>query len=262
MLTIVTPYFEDEEQLTRYLSQDCFDLVDEVIIIDDGSEVENAKDIVREYLKKQIVPPHCKFRVLRVAENLGFNAHGCRNLGVQQASNDWVLLIDVDMKFDKNFLLKVKEQIKNLPENTFLGFSFDTSSCPDLSNAYPASVFKTEPIEYNTYAIKKNDFLSTRGYDEEFVNIHGGSRVFIERLMTKYERVICPDCSTSPTRVSREIRVIDGQEKTTYDQWFIYHPHTWDNVETLLEMARERNKHPETWKDKTFINFDWYEEKI
>jgi len=259
MLSIVTPYFEDEEQLKRYIAQDCFDLVDEVIIVDDGSEVEYAKTILSDNLDPSIKN---KFRILRVSENLGFNAHGCRNLGVQQARSDWVLLIDVDMKFDKNFLLEAKKQIENLPENTFLGFSFDTSSSPDLSGAYPASAYKVEPIEYNTYAIRKKDFLSTRGYDEEFVNIHGGSRVFVERLMTKYERIMCPNCSTAPARMSREIRIIDGLEKVEYDQWFIYHPRTWDNVEQLLQMARERNEHPETWKEKSFINFDWYEETL
>ena len=252
MLTVVTPYFEDEEQLTRYLSQDCFDLVDEVIIIDDGSEVENAKDIVRAHLKKQIVPPHCKFRVLRVAENLGFNGHGCRNLGVQQASNEWVFLVDVDIAVDKKNIELIREAIPNLQENQFLGMWFSS----------PLANGKEEPVEYNSYVIRKEHFLATRGYDEEFVNIHGGSRVFVERLMTKYERVMLDGSGIGPTRYGREIRVVEGQEKTEYDDHFIYHPHTWDGVEELLEMARERNKHPETWKDKTFINFDWYEEKL
>ena len=252
MITSVTPYFEDEKQLKRFLSSPWLDCIDEVIIIDDGSRKELAKDIIREHLRKQVIPVKQKFRLLRVSENLGFNAHGCRNLGAQQATNDWLLMVDIDIDFrglDEN----IKTYLDCMQEKQFVGFKFGLMFEPAPSIHHD--------IEYNTFIIRKEEYLATRGYDEEFVNIHGGSRVFVDRLQTVYDRVFPSFAKAGPVRLGRDLQVFDG-ETTEYTEKVCYQPRKWEIVEDLLEMARQRNKQPETWKDKSFINFDWYEEKL
>lgn len=252
-VSFVTPYFEDEAQLSRLLAMDCMPLWDEIIIVDDGSEIELAKDVINEH-----APEGLNIRVLRVPVNYGFNGHGCRNLGVQQAKNEWVFLMDVDMRMTKESVEAVHENLPNLKENQFLGV-YNNRIAPDtLENNYRA-----EEVEYNTYAIRKEDFLSTRGYDEDFRNMHGGSRVFVERLQTFMERVHFDDVTAGPTRHGREVRELEGQEVTEYDDDFVYHPPTYHKFEKLLkEISYYRNEHPETWKDKTFVDFEWYEETL
>jgi glycosyltransferase involved in cell wall biosynthesis len=270
-VSVVSPYFEDIVHLERFLSMD-WDWVDEIIIVDDGSEVDHAVDFLRE-CKLPVIE---KVRLLRVKENLGFNGHGCRNLGVQQAKNDWVFLIDIDMEVCGNTGERILEELPKLTENQFLGTFARRTLAPNWDgwevykqNSPWGSVATDEDyqdviqdVEYNTYVIRKEQFISTRGYDEEFTNIHGGSRVFVERLQTFLERVMIFDIVTGPTRPGRELRVVEHIEKTEYDDHFIYHPPNWYQVEDLLDMAHARNKKPEEWETKTFVNFDWYEETI
>ena len=239
MISLVIPYFEDKDHLKRFLETQNLDCFSEVIIIDDGSELHQAAPIVREYDIEKI-------RVLRVPENLGFNAHGCRNLGVQQAKSEWCLLMDIDKYIPESTVQWLDCQIESLPERIFLGFLHTEKDY-------------REGCDYSTYMIRTKDFLSTRGYDEEFVNIHGGSRVFVQRLKTILNRITLDAVRVTTHRGGREL-VLSDQERTTYDDKFIYQPHTWDRVDELLDMAGKRNENPDSWKDKTFVNFEWYEE--
>jgi hypothetical protein len=174
-----------------------------------------------------------------VTEDLGFNGHGCRNLGVSQAETEWAFLSDVDQVISPTAMNQMLTKMRSAPMNTFVGAK---------GGGLPA---------YNTYAIRREDYMMSGGYDEEFVNIHGGSRCFVDRLHT-FLSVEYIDEEILPSRKGRDLRAVEGQEYTEYDDFFIYHPkHTWDRVDELLEMAARRTANPESWLEKTFVNFDW-----
>lgn len=230
--TMVTPYYEDAPQLIRHLSQGCLEQLDEIIIVDDCSPSEPAMDIVSDF-------KHLPISVYGVNEDLGFNGHGCRNLGVSQAETEWVFLSDVDQVISPTAMNQMLSKMREAPMNTFIGCN---------SFGQPA---------YNTYAIRREDYMMSGGYDEEFVNIHGGSRCFVERLHT-FLSVDVIDEEINPSRAGRDLRAVEGQEYTAYDDFFIYHPkHTWDRVDELLEMAHKRTANPDSWLEKSFVDFEW-----
>jgi len=259
-VSLVVPYFEDEEELSRFLLMDSTKLWDEVIIVDDGSTKELAKEVVEKWADDDI-----NIRILRVPINYGFNGHGCRNLGVQQATHDWVFLIDVDMEISEESVKAVYKHIPELTEDQFLGVWARTTPCPKAAPQYVDKNYMDyiDPVEYNTYGIRKETFLKTRGYDEDFRNMHGGSRVFIERLQTFLERKHFDDVIAGAMRPGREVVIVEDQELTEYEDMIIYHPKSYKEFDKLLkEISYYRNEHPETWKDKTFIDFEWYEETL
>ena len=230
--TMVTPYYEDAPQLIRHLSQGCLEQLDEIIIVDDCSPSEPAMDIVSDF-------KHLPISVYGVNEDLGFNGHGCRNLGVAKAETEWVFLADVDQVISSTAMQQMLTKMSSAPMNTFIGCN---------SFGQPA---------YNTYAIRREDYMMSGGYDEEFVNIHGGSRCFVERLHT-FLSVDSIDEEINPSRAGRDLRTVEGQEYTEYDDFFIYHPkHTWERVEGLLEMAARRTANPDSWLEKSFVDFEW-----
>ena len=230
--TMVTPYYEDKPQLIRHLSQGCLEQLDEIIIIDDCSPSEPAIDVVQDF-------KHLPISVYEVTKDLGFNAHGCRNLGVSQAETEWVFLADVDQVISPTAMNQVLAKMREAPMNTFVG-----------------AMHAGRP-QYNTYAIRREDYMMSGGYDEEFVNIHGGSRCFVDRLHT-FLSIEYIDEAISPSRNGRLLRTVEGQEYTEYDDFFIYHPkHTWDKVDELLEMAGKRTANPDSWLEKSFVDFEW-----
>lgn len=230
--TMVTPYYEDAPQLIRHLSQGCLEQLDEIIIVDDCSPSEPAIEIVQDF-------KHLPISVYEVTKDLGFNAHGCRNLGVSQAETEWVFLADVDQVISPTAMNQMLSKMRSAPMNTFVGAKH--IGLP----------------QYNTFAIRREDYMMSGGYDEEFVNIHGGSRCFVERLHS-FLSIEYIEEEIPPSRNGREVRSIEGQEITEYDDFFVYQPKdTWDRVEELLEMARKRTANPDSWLEKTFVNFEW-----
>jgi glycosyltransferase involved in cell wall biosynthesis len=258
-VSLVVPYFEDEEQLSRLLTMGSTKLWDEVIIVDDGSTKELAKEVVERWADDDI-----NIRILRVPINYGFNGHGCRNLGVQQATHDWVFLMDVDMEISEESVKAVYKHIPELTEDQFLGVWARPYPCDSVAWLYVGKNYMDhiDPVEYNTYGIRKETFLKTRGYDEDFRNMHGGSRVFVERLQTFLERKHFDDIIAGAMRPGREV-VIQDVEITEYHKDVIRHPPSYMKFDKLLkEISYYRNEHPETWKDKTFVDFEWYEETL
>ena len=230
--TMVTPYYEDEPQLIRHLSQGCLEQLDEIIIIDDCSPSEPAREIIQDF-------KHLPISLYEVTEDLGFNAHGCRNLGVSQAETEWVFLADVDQVISPTAMNQMLSKMRSAPMNTMVSA---------MSYGAPA---------YNTFACKREDYMMSGGYDEEFVNLHGGSRSFVARLQT-FLSVEYIDEEIKPSRYARKLRPIEGQKITEYDDFFIYHPkETWDRVEELLEMAEKRTANPDSWLEKSFVDFEW-----
>ena len=120
-LTIITTYYNEKiflEEFVRDFKQHKSIYPDlKLIIVDDGSQTNPAKDIVVQEPDIQL------FTVL---EDLGFNSHGARNLGVEVTKTEWNLLIDVDYDLSSiNFSTIFNTQFDNntiyfLDNNAFI----------------------------------------------------------------------------------------------------------------------------------------------
>ncbi len=139
------------------------DYVDELIIVDDGSA-----DIyhILNYAK-----PSEKIKLYRVKKDYGFNSHGCRNLIMKEASNEFVILLDSDRKIDDPDVALRSIKRRNLNKSTLYRF---VGHALKIGNRIHESV--------NDYLISKTHFFSAGGYDEEWIGYRNGDRQFFEQL--------------------------------------------------------------------------------
>lgn len=139
------------------------DYVDELIIVDDGSlnPIDN------------FVKPSDKLKLYRVGSDIGFNSHGCRNLIMSQASNNWVVMIDIDRCFkDPSYAFDSIRKRQLLTKARYLFIVH----VPQWGHGIHPSV--------NDYLIHKDHFFSAGGYDEEIVGQRWGDRQYFEQLLT------------------------------------------------------------------------------
>jgi glycosyltransferase involved in cell wall biosynthesis len=200
-ITLGTTYYNNPANLKQFLSLH-LPWVDELIVVDDGSN----KFPITEFCK-----PANNLRLFRVTKDLGFNSHGCRNLIMKQATNDWVILLDLDRIF-----LNPKESI-NIIKNTKL-----------INNilyrfVVHNSMYDTH-ISVNDFLIHKNHFFSAGGYDEELIGIRTGDREYFEQLLHFGKEKLLHGVAIQFTRestvlLSRERREIEMPRPTnnSYD---------------------------------------------
>ncbi len=82
------------------------DQVDELIFADDGS-----KEKLRDYIEDLL--PRCNFKVKHVyQEDIGFRLSRSRNNGAREAEGDFLIYLDQDIIFPKNFIKEIKEKVK------------------------------------------------------------------------------------------------------------------------------------------------------
>jgi glycosyltransferase involved in cell wall biosynthesis len=92
-LTIVMPVFNEKDTIEEILRRvDAVDLVDEIVIVDDGS-TDGTRDILHEAQKS-----HPKIHLILHEKNLGKGA--AVRTGIQAAASDLVLIQDADLEYD------------------------------------------------------------------------------------------------------------------------------------------------------------------
>ena len=207
-------------------------------LADDGSQRQPATAFFEKH------PPHPSMGLFRVKEDIGFNSHGCRNLLMDQAQTDWNLLSDIDRHYDDDTLISM--------------YRLD-----DVKRGeYYSMKFKSD-YTLNEYVIHKDDFWFSGGYDEEFVNIHWGDRMFFETSLDPVcKRVLREDWWCTPTRRARDVS--EGPVTTTQypDDHTLINPNTgiWSTHQgrqQLKDYVRNRNATIEGRLSKPVINFEW-----
>ena len=93
-----------EKSLTSIAAQSI--LPDELIIADDGSS-EDLVAVAKKYKKMINIP----IKYVTQADS-GFRLARCRNNGVREASGDFLIFLDQDLIFTKNFVKTFSENIK------------------------------------------------------------------------------------------------------------------------------------------------------
>lgn len=118
MFSVVIPIYNSEKTIIQVLDsvrlQTRADLVDEVILVNDGS-TDNSEKIVQKYIDE-----HKEFNIIYIYQkNKGPSA--ARNKGLIRASSEWIALLDSDDVWHKNKIEKQYRVIKENPEIVFLG---------------------------------------------------------------------------------------------------------------------------------------------
>ena len=243
LLTISVAYYNEPKHLKEWINRQsiwekmCMPI--HLQVIDDGSQITPASEIIKEGA--------ANISLYRVTEDLGFNSHGCRNLGMKVAPTSWVLLSDIDMIYPISTLNEILLDIENFKISQDLYYQFK------LIN-YKSTIL-------NNFLVHKDTFWKTGGYDEEFVGMHYGDRTFLANL-GQFAVESDNGYFAYRLRLGRLWRTVPGLIKTEYpNDEVILHPESILNNPSLLKKLNDRidvrNKSAEGRASKKVIQFEW-----
>ena len=228
-ITLGTTYYENPEYLEKFVEAH-LPHCDELIVVDDGSQKFKAFTVLHE---------DPKIKLYRVKKDYGFNSHGCRNLIMKEASNDWVVLIDVDRQFGEggNHLAKIRN--KQLDESTLYKFVVHV-------NRLGINVHQS----INDYIVNKKMFFSAGGYDEELRGVREGDRDFMFQMLHYGPQKTLSDINLM------HIRPPSGTLKEELDK--AKHngvPFGLPYTQQLKDLVESRKIKPDP--NKPILTFDW-----
>lgn len=184
-------------------------------------------------------------------KDIGFNSHMCRNVGVQHAKTDWIMLTDIDCYLSKELFGYIISEAK-LDDSMFYMPKVDLEVKEDLSTYEildPKGIVKLQ-THPNTWIMTRECFWSTGGYDIEYQSVRQGDAEFfisIGRPGVKewdYD-LIHPEYTLfvkSPIREDHYIRQ-DGQKSRMATE--------------LVDFVRVRNTDPYRKYRKRIKNMEW-----
>jgi hypothetical protein len=168
--TLVVPYydnpemFREQQRVWRAFKADVRGAL-HVVVVDDGSPRYPAKASV----DPATAPSLASFRLFRTKVDVRWNWIFCRNLGVQQAKTDWVLLTDIDHV---------------VPAPTWLRLMrgrLDPMCAYRLSRVLADGT--PHPPHPNTWIMTRHLFLNrVGGYDERYSGVYGSDGQFHKRV--------------------------------------------------------------------------------
>jgi glycosyltransferase involved in cell wall biosynthesis len=226
---IITTYYNNKDLLLKFIDgfnhhKQTYDFL-KLYIIDDGSQ---------EYPAESFLVQQKDVHLYKVTEDLGFNSHGCRNLGMTVSDKDWNLLIDSD--FD----------LVSLNLTMIVEWPMEETDIVDLS--------------INSLFIHKNAFWSCKGYDEEYVNQHCGDRTLLDYFKENFNYEQWPINTTNAgyNRKGRKI-VFTDVDITTYDDknLILYSPKHIQEGHAKLTAAIVRRYNEKTFANKKTLCFPW-----
>lgn len=245
MLSIILPYYNEPKYIEWWYQKIIWINQQRpgkarLLVIDDGSQKHPASTYFKTRNTDYV-------ELFVITEDVGFNNHGARNLGMKQTKTDWNLLTDIDRRYPDETLLHIIDSIveNKLSPRNYYRFS-------PLSEDWPISV--------NDFVVHRTAFWETGGYDEEFVNCHWGDRLFFETLDLIAKLVVHTEWYIKYTRMAREVEY-SNVERTIYpDDTKLIHPNIWKNNawrEGLINYVTERNQVAFLRKRKPILNFPW-----
>lgn len=184
-------------------------------------------------------------RLFRAHKDIRWNWLFCRNLGVEHATTDWVLLTDIDhllplatldaiLSEDLDPACVYRTLRADAPHPLpFFGGGTDCAICErlwrKLEEAKPKAERQPWPRRHvvhpykqhpNTWLMTRAMFFKIGGYDERFSGFYGSDSEFRERVqansravvtlphpLVRYPREIIPDAST--TTYERKVKGLD-----------------------------------------------------
>jgi hypothetical protein len=201
-----------------------------VVIIDDGSPEQAAHEAMRSIG----TPPVASFELWRMLVNIPWNQDACRNIGVRQASTEWLLLTDIDHMIPAETWRRL--MTGKLDSNTV--YRFARVSAPSMEP------YKPHP---NSWAMRRTIYWDCGGYDERLAGNYGTDGDFLVRIRGRRNIV---DLSDVLIRVPRE--VIPDASTTTLKR---KQPEDKENIRRLLA---ERASDP-SWEP---LHFSFPHERV
>lgn len=98
--------------INSVLNQTRFDLIDRIIVVDDGS-TDNSEELVKKEFKKEE-----KIKII-IKENGGVSS--ARNVGIREADSEWIALLDSDDVWLPEKIEKQWDQILKNDQILFIG---------------------------------------------------------------------------------------------------------------------------------------------
>lgn len=208
-LTLVLPYYRNlgmflEHQRIWATWPESLRARLHVIVVDDGSPKE-----FRIPGKAVTITGLASLRRYRILKDIRWNWLACRNLGMSQATTDWVLLTDIDHVLPAEALEQLTTMDLDPAKVYRLGrvdaphpWPYTLSECP---------VREAKRFHPNTWLLTRAMFERIGGYDERLSGCYGTDGEFKDRvrkqaravvqlgdaLMVRYGREILPDASTT-----------------------------------------------------------------
>ena len=233
-ITLGTTYYNNPEAIELFIAKH-LPYVDELIIVDDGSQLYPITDVIL---------PTSKIKIFRVNKDYGFNSHGCRNLIMSRSTNDWVVLVDsdrefIDPEFSFNFFRKTR--LKYDHRYTF------------AMHSVKLGVEVHESI--NDYLISKQHFFSVGGYDEEYIGVRYGDREFFGQLLLTGKETCIPSIDLLMKRYSTcdTMRINNTTDITVS-------PNDTTRSRSIGDKVRKRLMYKEP--NKKILTFEWEEINI
>jgi predicted glycosyltransferase involved in capsule biosynthesis len=228
-ITIIQTYYNErfylETQIERW---NCYNTPVNIILIDDGSQIEPAENVLKEHKLNDSI----NFSLYKVTEDIGFNGHGCRNLGAKLAKSNWLLFLDIDYTIQPSDLKRLQTETLDLNSWYQLNAKFQ-----GRGDTYMA---------LNQYIIPRKLFLDSGGYDESFVPFHYGDRELLSQLERDYQKINIDWMFLTCRRGGRKIISDDTRSIPVYDD------------ENMLLYSPPFDKESIVHKD-TKLNFPWEE---
>lgn len=232
-ITIIQTYYNErfhlETQIERWNN---FNTPVNIILIDDGSQIEPAENVLKEHTLKDNI----NFSLYKVTEDIGFNSHGCRNLGARLAQSNWLLFLDIDYTLQPSDLKRLQNETLDLDSWYELNAKFQ-----GRGNTY---------VALNQFLIPRKLFLDSGGYDESFVPFHYGDRELLAQLEQDYKKNNLEWMFLTCRRGGRKAKVDDTIQIPVYDDenMLLYTPRF--DVESIVHTDTKLNF---TW-EKVVIN--------
>lgn len=163
-----------------------------VMIIDDGSPREPAQD---HWHSGALLTPQTR-RLYRIDVDVPWNQDAARNIGVHEATTEWVLLTDMDHVVPE----ATWQSIMRRHLNPKAAYRFDRVSQPSMTPYHPHP---------NSWAMTCKTFWKVGGYDERLAGCYGTDGDLLNRIrlqgrldhlkdvLVRYPREVIPDASTT-----------------------------------------------------------------
>ena len=226
-ITIIHTYYNERSFLETQIERwNHYNTPVNIILIDDGSQIEPAESVLKEHKLNDSI----NFSLYRVTEDIGFNGHGCRNLGARLAQSNWLLFLDIDYTIQPSDLKRLQTETLDLNSWYQLNAKFQ-----GRGDTYMA---------LNQYMIPRKLFLDSGGYDESFVPFHYGDRELLSQLECDYQKINIDWMFLTCRRGGRKIISDDTRSIPVYDD------------ENMLLYSPPFDKESIVHKD-TKLNFKW-----
>ena len=231
---IVQYYLEDNtydpiKELIEIYSSYKEDILKQIhfVFVDDGSKtpITIAEDV------------NLNYTLVRINENIKWNQPGARNLGVQFAKSENIIVTDLDIFFPENLLESLL--YFHPPRNSI--FKFVTY----------AGMKPVDP-HFNVFFMNKEVFMRTKGVDEDFSGAYGQDDVFFYFLQkaigTKFYRYGYSNI------VHKEHKYF---EHTQHNKLVRDTSRNLEILEKKMKIVRSDDRDPLEARSDLFLNFTW-----